>query len=259
MRFCASSRARRHHVNRWWRPRTPSRSVSAILNGWLHAGRRTIVAPLLSLSVSTTSRRRNMRSSSQTPRRPIFHTSMLARAWSPSSPPHHIPRRSASGTPALHPAARRSSSHIAIPKPGCLPRTSTRAACATSATVFGPPRRGTGTLARNPELKSRLQPADLARQATRQRAILSAALTRLAPGGRLLYSTCSLEPEENQSVVTAVSLPTGVTQQPLDAVLESLALSRPPSEGLLREGHLRTLPGANFAGDGFFAALFAKA
>ena len=118
---------------------------------------------------------------------------------------------------------------------------------------------GTGTLARNPELKSRLQPADLARQATRQRAILSAALTRLAPGGRLLYSTCSLEPEENQSVVTAVSLPTGVTQQPLDAVLESLALSRPPSEGLLREGHLRTLPGANFAGDGFFAALFAKA
>jgi 16S rRNA (cytosine967-C5)-methyltransferase len=118
---------------------------------------------------------------------------------------------------------------------------------------------GTGTLARNPELKSRLQPADLARQSTRQRAILNAALTRLAPGGRLLYSTCSLEPEENEAVLAAVNLPHGVTQQPLDATLASLLLLQPTPTDLLREGHLRTLPGANFAGDGFFAALFAKA
>jgi 16S rRNA (cytosine967-C5)-methyltransferase len=118
---------------------------------------------------------------------------------------------------------------------------------------------GTGTLARNPELKSRLQPADLARQATRQRAILSAALTRLAPGGRLLYSTCSLEPEENEHVLAAVRLPDCVTQQPLDPILASLPLLQPMPADLLREGHLRTLPGANFAGDGFFAALFVKA
>ena len=118
---------------------------------------------------------------------------------------------------------------------------------------------GTGTLAHNPELKSRLQPADLARQSTRQRAILNAALTRLAPGGRLLYSTCSLEPEENEAVLAAVNLPHGVTQQPLDATLASLPLLQPTPTDLLREGHLRTLPGANFAGDGFFAALFAKA
>jgi 16S rRNA (cytosine967-C5)-methyltransferase len=118
---------------------------------------------------------------------------------------------------------------------------------------------GTGTLARNPELKSRLQPADLARQATRQRAILSAALTRLAPGGRLLYSTCSLEPEENEHVLAAVRLPDCVTQQPLDPILASLPLLHPTPADLLREGHLRTLPGANFAGDGFFAALFVKA
>ena len=118
---------------------------------------------------------------------------------------------------------------------------------------------GTGTLARNPELKSRLQPADLARQATRQRAILSAALTRLAPGGRLLYSTCSLEPEENEHVLAAVRLPDCVTQQPLDRILASLPLLHPTPADLLREGHLRTLPGANFAGDGFFAALFVKA
>ena len=117
---------------------------------------------------------------------------------------------------------------------------------------------GTGTLAHNPELKSRLQPADLARQSVRQRAILTAALTRLAPGGRLLYSTCSLEPEENEQVVAAVTLPGGVTRQPLDAVLTCLPLLQPASPTLLREGQLRTLPGANFAGDGFFAALFVR-
>ena len=92
----------------------------------------------------------------------------------------------------------------------------------------------------------------------RQRAILTAALTRLAPGGRLLYSTCSLEPEENEQVIAAVTLPGGVARQPLDAVLTCLPLLQPASPTLLREGQLRTLPGANFAGDGFFAALFVR-
>jgi 16S rRNA (cytosine967-C5)-methyltransferase len=115
---------------------------------------------------------------------------------------------------------------------------------------------GTGTLARNPELKSRLQPADLARQAVRQREILTAALAHLAPGGRLLYSTCSLEPEENEDVVAAVTLPSGVTRRPLDAVLATLPALRHSPASLIRDGYLRTLPGANFAGDGFFAALF---
>jgi 16S rRNA (cytosine967-C5)-methyltransferase len=117
---------------------------------------------------------------------------------------------------------------------------------------------GTGTLARNPELKSRLQPADLARQSLRQRAILIAALPLLAPGGRLLYSTCSLEPEENEAVVAAVPLPGGITALPLDAVLASLPLLPQSSANLLRHGCLRTLPGAGFAGDGFFAAMFVR-
>ncbi len=63
---------------------------------------------------------------------------------------------------------------------------------------------GTGTLARNPEIRHRLQPADLSRQAARQKEILASALKRLRPGGRLVYSTCSLEPEENEAVVDAV-------------------------------------------------------
>ncbi len=118
---------------------------------------------------------------------------------------------------------------------------------------------GTGTLSRNPEIRHRLQPADLARQATRQREILTAALARLAPGGHLLYSTCSLEPEENeQAVASALATNTAITQLPLDPILDHLTTSGllpSPPANLLRDGNLRTLPGANFQGDGFFAAL----
>ena len=60
---------------------------------------------------------------------------------------------------------------------------------------------GTGTLGRNPEIKWRLRPDDLADLHGRQTALLQNALQALAAGGRLVYSTCSLEPEENQQVV----------------------------------------------------------
>lgn len=63
---------------------------------------------------------------------------------------------------------------------------------------------GTGTLGRNPEIRHRLTLEEIARQAERQRAILKNALGALAVGGRLVYSTCSLEPEENEEVVAAV-------------------------------------------------------
>jgi 16S rRNA (cytosine967-C5)-methyltransferase len=63
---------------------------------------------------------------------------------------------------------------------------------------------GTGTLARNPEIKWRLQPSDLPRLAPAQEEMLTNALAVLAPGGRLVYSTCSLEPEENEQVVESV-------------------------------------------------------
>jgi len=60
---------------------------------------------------------------------------------------------------------------------------------------------GTGTLGRNPEIKWRLQVADLTRQQERQRDILANALRVVKPNGRLVYSTCSLEQEENELVV----------------------------------------------------------
>jgi 16S rRNA (cytosine967-C5)-methyltransferase len=127
---------------------------------------------------------------------------------------------------------------------------------------------GTGTLARNPEIRHRLQPSEFDRQATRQREILGAALKRLRPGGRLLYSTCSLEPEENEEVVKSVLAQTG-PQKNFRTISIAGLLERLQAGGLihddadhlkqlLRGNTLRTLPGANFHGDGFFAAAFAR-
>jgi 16S rRNA (cytosine967-C5)-methyltransferase len=63
---------------------------------------------------------------------------------------------------------------------------------------------GTGTLARNPEIKWRLRPADITRLAKLQATMLRNALPALAEGGRLVYATCSLEPNENEGVVETV-------------------------------------------------------
>jgi 16S rRNA (cytosine967-C5)-methyltransferase len=63
---------------------------------------------------------------------------------------------------------------------------------------------GTGTLGRNPEIKWRLTPAQLEPFALRQAALLANARAVLAPGGRLVYATCSLEPEENEAIAAAV-------------------------------------------------------
>lgn len=89
---------------------------------------------------------------------------------------------------------------------------------------------GTGTLGRNPEIKWRLKPADLARQQQRQKQILASALRVLKPNGRLVYATCSLEEEENEHVVKPFS----------------------PKQTVYR------LPGSE-EGDGFFAAVFSSA
>lgn len=62
---------------------------------------------------------------------------------------------------------------------------------------------GTGTLARNPEIKWRLKNDDIFDLRRRQKAILKNALASLAPDGILVYSTCSLEREENEDVIEA--------------------------------------------------------
>ena len=85
---------------------------------------------------------------------------------------------------------------------------------------------GTGTLARNPEIKWRLNPADILDLQQRQVAILRNALDYLAPGGLLVYSTCSLEREENQDVVKASGATVIATMQRLPG--------RDPGDGFRR-------------------------
>lgn len=60
---------------------------------------------------------------------------------------------------------------------------------------------GTGTLQRHPEIRWRLEPGRLVELASLQRALLENAVGYMKPGGLLVYSSCSLEPEENEGVV----------------------------------------------------------
>lgn len=121
---------------------------------------------------------------------------------------------------------------------------------------------GTGTLARNPEIKWRLKPGDLSELHAKQVAILGAALKHVAPGGRAVYSTCSLEPEENRAVVDEVLA--GDSQFTLLDCRPELERLRSEGElavsdlGSLLEGScLRTIPGVQPC-DGFFAAVLER-
>jgi 16S rRNA (cytosine967-C5)-methyltransferase len=122
---------------------------------------------------------------------------------------------------------------------------------------------GTGTLGRNPEIRHRLRVEDLPRQAVRQRAILHSALRSVRDGGRVVYATCSLEPEENEQVVAAVlaenpeamqiSILPSLVGMAKSGVLTNDGAKR-LSERVSAEGALRLLPGV-FGTDGFFVAL----
>ena len=62
----------------------------------------------------------------------------------------------------------------------------------------------TGVLGKRPEVRWRLRPGDLEELPALQKRLLEAACKRLKPGGRLVYATCSIEPEENGEVINAI-------------------------------------------------------
>jgi len=121
---------------------------------------------------------------------------------------------------------------------------------------------GTGTLARNPEIKWKLKPEDLLDLQSRQTAILQAAMRHVSPGGRLVYSTCSLEPEENEQVI-ASCLPANPdfkivpVRTELQRLQESGELVWKSIDELINGDFLRTIPGVHPC-DGFFAAILQR-
>jgi 16S rRNA (cytosine967-C5)-methyltransferase len=114
------------------------------------------------------------------------------------------------------------------------------------AVLIDVPCTGTGTFRRHPDARWRIKVSDLAVMAALQRTILRAAAEVVKPGGLLIYSTCSLEPEENDAQID------WFLSENLGWVLEL------PPEGsvapdLLDNGRLRVLP-QRHATDGAFAA-----
>jgi 16S rRNA (cytosine967-C5)-methyltransferase len=121
---------------------------------------------------------------------------------------------------------------------------------------------GTGTLSRNPEIKWRLTPEDLADLQARQLAILRSAMAQVAIGGRVIYSTCSLEREENEDVIERVlaeqsSFRVIDCHAELDRLQQEGELIWPEVSSLTRGPYLRTLPGVHPC-DGFFAAILER-
>jgi 16S rRNA (cytosine967-C5)-methyltransferase len=121
---------------------------------------------------------------------------------------------------------------------------------------------GTGTLARNPEIKWRLKAEDLADLRARQLAILHSAMQHVASGGRLVYSTCSLEKEENEEIVEKArsadsSFRLLHCRERLQQLRTEGELVWQDVDSLTRGPCLRTIPGVHPC-DGFFAAILEK-
>jgi 16S rRNA (cytosine967-C5)-methyltransferase len=121
---------------------------------------------------------------------------------------------------------------------------------------------GTGTLAHNPEIKWRLKPEDLTDLEARQLAILQSAMQRVSLGGTLVYSTCSLEKEENSNVVEkAMSVDPSFRVLDCGSELERLRVEGEllweDVDSLVSGPYLRTIPGVHPC-DGFFAAILQK-
>jgi 16S rRNA (cytosine967-C5)-methyltransferase len=118
---------------------------------------------------------------------------------------------------------------------------------------------GLGTLRRNPDLKWRQSPKSVEELTAKQAAILQSAARLLKPGGRLVYATCSVLPEENEAIAEAFGA-ANPDFVPQDAAVLLQGLKVEGGEGLCAGGpdgqrYLRLWPHRH-ATDGFFAAVW---
>jgi 16S rRNA (cytosine967-C5)-methyltransferase len=120
---------------------------------------------------------------------------------------------------------------------------------AFSAILLDAPCSATGIFARHPDVLHRVRAKDIAALAELQSALIQRAADWLAPGGRLVYATCSLEPEEGEAQM-AKAQAAGLSLMPLQSQ-DVVAGFMPSPQGWLR---IAPQPGT----DGFFVALFAK-
>ena len=145
------------------------------------------------------------------------------------------------GVDCVHPL--RADAGLALPvRPGSL-----------DAALIDAPCSALGIIRRHPEIKTRLKEADLNTFPPRQRQMLNAAAPLLKPGGRLLYITCTTEPEENEEVIGAF-----LADHPeYRLVFEPERLPAPAREFLQPPGFFRTSPAEHHL-DGFFAAVLKR-
>jgi 16S rRNA (cytosine967-C5)-methyltransferase len=107
---------------------------------------------------------------------------------------------------------------------------------------------GLGTLRRNPDARWRILPSDLEGLTTAQGAILASAADVLKPGGTLVYSTCTLLPEENEAIVDDF-----LRSHPDFRKTPKSSLPPAVADFIGDEGYMRCLPHLHGT-DGFFAA-----
>lgn len=112
------------------------------------------------------------------------------------------------------------------------------------AILLDAPCTATGTFARHPEVLHRIRPKDIAELAQVQARMLARALGWLKPGGTLIYATCSLEPEEGESIARA-------SPTPADRIAPG---ELPYPAVAFEQGWIRVLPSVGL--DGFFVARF---
>ena len=158
------------------------------------------------------------------------------------------PRLARSGLSNVHPAA------IAHERDERVKRLSGK----IDRVLVDAPCSGLGTLRRNPDLKWRQSPQDVQELALKQQAILQSAARLLKPGGRLVYATCSVLPQENEQVAEAF----GAAHPDFEPcnVAELLAALKVPHAADLcsAQGRFLRLWPHRHGTDGFFAAVLQR-